>query len=139
MNPEKNVLVAVPCFGGMIHFKTAEALRLLDRELTKLGITHTFRYLGGESLVTRARNWFANLALFGTDENGAQFSDLLFIDADLAFSPPNVVEMLQANRPIVALPYSTKGINWQFVAEAATRGVTPDQLPQYDGASNAAA
>jgi len=130
---EGNILIAIPAYGGMIHFRTAEALRLLDRELTKLGITHTFRYLGKESIITRARNWFANLALFGADENGKAFTHLLFVDADIIFSPANVVEMLEADRPIVALPYSLKGVDWQNVATAVRAGVPADQLYQYAG------
>jgi hypothetical protein len=130
---EGNILIAVPAFGGMIHFKTSEALRLLDHELTRIGVAHTIRYLGNESLVTRARNWFANLALFGKDENGAQFTHLLFVDADIIFSPANVIEMLQANRPIVSLPYSKKGIDWANVATAARAGIPADQLPHYAG------
>jgi len=106
---------------------------VLDRELTKLGITHTFRYLGNESLITRARNWFANLALIGKDENGKPFTHLLFVDADIIFSPAIVVEMFQANLPIVALPYSKKGVDWANVATAAKAGVPADQLPHYAG------
>lgn len=106
---------------------------MLDRELTKLGITHTFRYLGNESLITRARNWFANLALIGKDENGKPFTHLLFVDADIIFSPAIVVEMFQANLPIVALPYSKKGVDWANVATAAKAGVPADQLPHYAG------
>jgi len=106
---------------------------VLDRELTKLGITHTFRYLGNESLITRARNWFANLALIGKDENGKPFTHLLFVDADIIFSPAIVVEMFQANLPTVALPYSKKGVDWANVATAAKAGVPADQLPHYAG------
>jgi hypothetical protein len=87
---QPNILIAIPAYGGMIHFKTSEALRVLDWELTKLGIPHTFRYLGNESLITRARNWFANLALIGKEENGKPFTHLLFVDADIIFSPANV-------------------------------------------------
>jgi hypothetical protein len=108
-----NILIAVPAFGGQVHFKCAESLRLLDRKPMDLGIAHTFRYSAQESLVTRARNWFANLALFGADEEGAAFSHLLFIDADLAFNAKDIVAMIQADKPIGALPYALKAIDWQ--------------------------
>jgi|SRR4029077_4267933 hypothetical protein len=106
MITDTNIIVAVPAFGGQIHFRCAESLRLLDRQLVDLGIAHTIRYIANESLVTRARNWFANLALFGADEEGAAFSHLLFVDADLAFNAKDIVEMIQADKPIAALPYT---------------------------------
>jgi hypothetical protein len=99
---EDNILIGVPAFGVQIHFKCAESLRMLDRKLIDLGIAHTIRYIANESLVTRARNWFANLVLFGAAEEGAMFSHLLFVDTDMSFNERDVVAMIQADKPIVA-------------------------------------
>jgi hypothetical protein len=43
------------------------------------------------------------------------------------------VEVFKANLPIVALPYSKKGLDWANVATAAKAGVPADQLPHYAG------
>jgi hypothetical protein len=109
---EPNILIAIPAFGGLIHWRCFGTLLELDRRMNQAGILHSFNVISHESLIPRARNWFANLALFGADANDKPYSHLLFVDADVSFNPNDVASMIQADKPIVCLPYSGKGINW---------------------------
>lgn len=129
-----NILIAVPCFGGSLHYRCANTLLQLDRALGEKGINRTIRFIGNDALVCRVRNRFANIAAFDTDSAGRKFSHLLFLDSDIGFDAFHIFAMLEANKPIVALPYAAKSINWRNVGEAARRGASPEQLPQYAGA-----
>jgi hypothetical protein len=103
------------------------------RSMDSAGMRHTLMLVSNESLITRARNYFANVAAFDTDSSGRPYTHLLFIDADLAFRDADVLAMVRADKPIVALPYSRKGIDWQQVAEAGRRGIPAEQLAQFAG------
>jgi hypothetical protein len=56
----------------------------------------------------------------------------MFIDADISFHPENFFKMLNANLPIVALPYSLKKLDWKCIV-AAAKQVTPESLPFFGG------
>jgi hypothetical protein len=79
------------------------------------------------------RNVFANKAGFGADKSGRPYTHLLFVDADGAFSADDILALFKAGKPITALPFSGKFINWDGVAKAARAGVPPGQLPEYAG------
>jgi hypothetical protein len=128
-----NILIAVPCFGGSLSYRTANTLLQLDRALGEKGINRTIRFIGNDALVCRVRNRFANIAAFDTDAKARKFSHLLFLDADIAFDAFHIFAMLEANKPIVCLPYSAKSINWQNVGKAVKRGASPEQLSQFAG------
>jgi hypothetical protein len=128
-----NILIAVPCFGGSLHYRSANTLIQLDRALDEKGINRTIRFIGNDALVCRVRNRFANIAVFDADPAGRKFSHVLFLDADIAFDAFHIFTMLEANKGIVCLPYAAKSINWRNVAEAVKRGATPEQLPQFAG------
>lgn len=133
MHTETNILVATPCFGGLIQWRCAAALMALDRLLNEQAVLHSFNFIAHESLIPRARNWFANLCLFATDSNGKKYSHLMFIDADISFDSKDVIAMLQVDKPIVVLPYAGKGIDWSNVVKAVKKGATADQLPHFIG------
>src|SRR6266849_821895 len=130
--PSTNVLIRVPCFGGNIQYNTVNLLMSLSSSLSNAKIPHRTHFVAGESLVTRARNYLASVATFSNDGAGRPFSHLLFLDADISFHPEYVFKMLKANRPIVALPYARKSLNWRCIAEAAKR-VPPESLPVFVG------
>src|SRR6185369_12684062 len=133
MNTETNILLAVPAYNGSIHTRCAQTLLWLDRVLNQSGISHWFRFIGNESLIPRARNCFANMAAFETDDLGKAYSHLMFIDSDISFAATEILTMLKADKPVVALPYTLKTINWSQVVEAVKIGVAADQLPRFAG------
>lgn len=131
-NPKRsNLLISVPVYGGLLHFKCTSSLLNLARYLTEKEVAHRFQFISNDALIPRIRTRFANIALYDRDRHGRAFTHLLFIDADISFEARNAYEMLKADKPIVALPYSTKGINWYAVAQAARQGAPPETLPQY--------
>jgi hypothetical protein len=131
-HPSTNILIGVPCFGGLVQHQTANLLMSLSSSLLNAKIAHQTHFVGGESLITRARNYLASVAAFSNDSAGRPFSHLLFIDADICFHPKYVFKMLKANLPIVALPYSRKSLNWKCIAEAA-KMVSSESLPYFAG------
>ena len=68
--------------------------------------------LGMESLVTRARNTL--VANFLDDEHATH---LLFVDADIGFSPTIIKRMLDFDHEVVCAPYPMKLINWSAIPQ----------------------
>jgi hypothetical protein len=100
----------------------------LDRLLNKKTIFYNISLICNASLVPRARNRFANTAAFDTDEEQRRYSHLLFIDADSVFDGKDSLKMLEADKPIVALPFTRKEIKWGQVAEAVRLGVPTNKF-----------
>jgi hypothetical protein len=128
-----NILVAVPCFGGLIQSRTMCSLIELDRLFYANKIEHTISTVTNETLVTKARNRYANIAAFDEDSEHRKFTHVLFVDADMVFSAQDVVTMIHANKPIIGLPYCRKNFVWESVAKAVRAGVPDDQLKYFVG------
>jgi hypothetical protein len=62
VSPSTNLLIALPCFGGLVHYRTVNLLMGLTGCLSKAGIPHQTRFTANESLITRARNYLASVA-----------------------------------------------------------------------------
>jgi len=127
-----NILIAIPCYGGVVQAECMMSLIQLHQLLTLKRIEHTIS-AHSDSLVTRVRNHFANMAAFDTDAKRNRFSHLLQIDADSRFQPADIVRMIKANKPTVALPYALKNLKWDQIGQAARLGM-PDNLLEYFGA-----
>jgi hypothetical protein len=133
-NENTNILLGVPCYGGNINWHCTKTLIGIATLLAELRIQYYFAFMPQCSLVMQARNMLANLALFHKHPlNKNFFSHLLMIDADGSFEASAVMEMLKANRDIVALPFSQKFISWENIARMLKAGVPPERLPDYNG------
>lgn len=104
-----SLLIAMPCYGGLVSDKTAKGLFNLGKELRTAGIDHGLLTLANESLVTRARSRIANFFM-----NNTEYEKILFIDADIGFTPENVFELLDTNKDIVCGAYPMKGIPLRY-------------------------
>src|SRR6516225_5123855 len=102
---EMNILIAIPCYGGVVQAECMMSLIQLHQLLTLKRIEHTIS-AHSDSLVTRVRNHFANMAAFDSDAKQNRFTHLLQIDADSRFQPADILRMLELDRPIVGLPYA---------------------------------
>ncbi|MDB9844625.1 hypothetical protein OAC44_00780, partial [bacterium] len=105
MNPK--IFIGTPCYGNMLtadYFKSCLQLTALAAS-KKIEIQ--FGTIGNESLVTRARNTLVQLFM-----DDAQYTHLLFIDADLAFNSESVFRMLDLDEDVVTGVYPRKVIDW---------------------------
>ena len=104
-----SLLVAMPCYGGMVSDKTAKGLFNLGKELRTAGIDHGLLTMANESLVTKARSRIANFFM-----NNTEYEYVLFIDADIGFTPEDVFKLLTSNKDIVCGAYPMKGIPLRY-------------------------
>ena len=116
-----HLVVATPCYGGQVTSLYATSLLRLQLACQKRGKVDLDVLLGsGDALITRARQ---NLvAHFLSNEKATH---LLFIDADIEFSPEQVFRFLDFGADVAAGLYPTKKIDWDKVAAAAKAGRKP--------------
>ena len=116
---QQHVMVATPCYGGMIGEPYLKAMTGLAILFKHYGLNFTLATLSNESLVTRARNTLTAMFL----ENST-YTHMMFIDADIGFDPQDIVKMLHRDKDIVTGAYPKKSINWP-----AIHGVAIDKKP----------
>ena len=116
---KRHVLVATPCYGGMVGEPYLKAMTGLSILFKHYGLNFTLATLSNESLVTRARNTLT--AMFLQNPN---YTHMMFIDADIGFIPQDVIKLLHRDKDIVTGAYPKKTINWP-----AVQGVAMDQKP----------
>jgi len=117
-----HLLVATPCYGGLVHQSYMKSMIALLQTGPSLGFQVSLELPGYDSLVTRGRNTLA--AKFLDTESATH---LLFADADIAFGAEQVVRMLRFNQDVVAGMYPLKMIYWDAAAlERAQAGESPD-------------
>ena len=75
-----SVLIALPCYGGLVSDKTAKGLFNLGKDLRSNNIDHGLITLANESLITKGRSRIANFFM-----NNTQYEYVMFIDADVGF------------------------------------------------------
>ena len=106
------VLVATPCYGGMVSAEYMRSMCGLVSSFIKTGVQHEVRTISNDSLVTRARACL--LSCFLSDP---QATHLLFIDADITFNAKSVYRLLAADKDVVGGVYPMKSINWDAVKD----------------------
>ena|SRR5262245_25716947 len=95
-----NILIAIPAYGSVVQAETMMSLIQLNQLLNVKRVAHTIVPFA-DSLVTRVRNYFANMAVFDSDARGNRFSHLLQIDADSTFQPADVYACLTLISPLL--------------------------------------
>jgi hypothetical protein len=135
LSKERSVFIATPMYGGNNSGFYMKSVLDLTGMLTQYGIKNTFFALFNESLITRARNYSADEFM------RSGFTDLLFIDSDIEFSPMDVFGMLQItqndpSKGIIGAAYPKKSIAWEKVKRAVELGYAeknPFVLENYAG------
>ena len=111
MNEQFNLTIATPCFGGQVSTIYASSLFALQQTVQKLSNVNLKVHLrDGDALITRAR---ANLVTLFLDDPAA--THLLFVDADIGFTPQQVFRLLESGADVVAGCYPIKQVNWDKV------------------------
>jgi hypothetical protein len=118
MFPQKScVLVATPCFGGLVTQRYLYSLMGLVERGAMAGVAIQVELLGYESMITRGRNTLVSRFL---DDPAA--SHLLFVDADIGFEPAQVFRMLAFDGDVVAGMYPLKVVDWESGLSRAHAG-----------------
>ena len=107
--PARRLFIATPCFGCQVAHTYASSIIALQAECAMRGVAVHFEFIGNESLVERARN-ILTARFLETDS-----THLMFIDADIGFSPEAVFKLLDFDKAVVSAVYPKKAINWPLV------------------------
>jgi hypothetical protein len=91
----RSVMLATPVYRDVSPWYAA-AMADTRVLLTRLGIRNELRIVAGHSIIHQVRNELAAKLLTSTH------SDLIFIDADMAWNPWDVVRLLATGRPLIA-------------------------------------
>ena len=111
-----HLIVATPCYGGMVTQRYMQSCMGLLQLGAQLGLRVSIELLGYESLITRGRNTLVARTL-----DCPTASHLMFIDADIGFDPAQVARMLNFGEDVVAGMYPLKLIGWDAAALARAR------------------
>ena len=120
------IMLATPMYGGMCTGHYVQGLLNTLSFMRDKGVHIFWSQLMNESLIPRARNELARLALAN------DFDYLMFVDADISFGGDAIWRLMQTDKDLVCGIYPKKEIAWDRIEEAAKAGKT--DLKQYSGA-----
>jgi hypothetical protein len=116
-----HVCIATPCYGGQVFQNYLLSVITLLGDANKRGLNISFIVRGGDSLIPRTRN--SIVAEFLASK---EFTHLLWIDADIGFSPMSIYRLLMIDIDVVAGVYPLKKIVWP--EEGLPQGMTEDEF-----------
>jgi hypothetical protein len=117
------IMVATPCFGGMVSQSYMLSIMRLTSYAKSAGFDVSLTMLGYDALISRARSTLAAAFL---DDPAA--THLLFIDADISFEPQQVERLLCFEKDFTGALYPLKAIDWDFIPQRCVeRGETVQQ------------
>jgi hypothetical protein len=111
MQDKPLVIIATPCFGGMLSQVYVQSLIALMRYAPDHGFDIDFLLLGNDALITRCRNTIISEFL-----KHDRATHLLFVDSDIAFRPEHVERLLRADKELAAGLYPIKMLDWNNAA-----------------------
>ena len=111
------MMLATPCFGGLVHHGYMLSVCKLQRAAADHAFDLDLALLAGDALVTRSR---AVLAARFLDRASA--THLLFVDADISFEPAQVLRLLRFDRDVAAGFYPLKSVDWEALPRRAVAG-----------------
>ena len=105
------IMIATPCYGGMIHETYLKSLMGSIGVLQKNKHSFIHTSFGNESLITRARNNLTAIFL------GSKADALMFIDADIGWTPQALLDLIEASHAVSGIPYPKKGYDWNKIKD----------------------
>ena len=99
-----NLMILTPCYGGMVHIKYTLSLLHTVEFCKQIGINVFTDFTQDESLVQRARN---NL-ICKTMNNPNNISHIIFIDADIVWSPLEILKLIFHDKELCGGIYPIK-------------------------------
>jgi len=106
------ILVATPCFGGMVSQSYMLSVIRLMSYAKSAGFDVSLSLLGYDALISRARSTLVAAFL----DNPAA-THLLFVDADISFEPQQVDRLLGFDHDFTGALYPLKSIDWDFIPQ----------------------
>lgn len=120
------ILFCTPCYGGMVTEAYLRSCLELKDELTRVGMKHSWLTGRNESLIARARNEMTATFL------KSDFSHMMWIDADIEFSPEDVAKLWNLETDVAVGIYPMKRPDKCWYA-AWVNGKLVKDLDQFDG------
>jgi hypothetical protein len=112
-----HLVIGTPCYGGNVTQHYMMSMIKLYAACIGRNVDLSFRLLGGDALITRARNVI--VTQFLSDPSATH---LLFVDADIAFEPDQVFALLDADKDVAGAIYPVKNLNWEAIRAQAGAG-----------------
>lgn len=98
-----SLAICTPMYGGKADMEFMRSCLELQHSLDREGMAYNWLFTTNESLITRGRNKLAATFLQQTDCEA-----MLFIDADIEFSPADVAALWKLDKPVAGGCYSRK-------------------------------
>jgi hypothetical protein len=108
------LFLGMPMYGGMLTEATMHGVLELQSWSHANNIGLRIHTMGGESLITRARNTIVSMML---DSKDYVPTHLLFIDADIGFKWKNIERLLCIDKDIACGVYPRKHIHFERIKE----------------------
>ncbi len=108
---KQKILVCTPCYGGVVSHTYLTSMWNLANIGNYYAIAIGLQIIGGDSLVTRARNSLVS------DFLKTDATHLMFIDADIEFDPMDVYRIVSTDKDIVAGSYPIKKLFLNQISE----------------------
>ena len=99
MTEKPNIMIGTPAYNGMVHTDFVHSLLSFNN----LGLEFGLLSIGGESLITRARN--SILARF---QHSPEYSHLLFLDGDVFLKGEDLKKLVEAGVDVIGAPVPLK-------------------------------
>lgn len=117
-----HIFVGTPCYGGLVTQRYMQSMCALLDWGNQRGLPISIELLGYDSLVTRSRN-----TLLSTFLDTPSASHLMFIDADIGFTPDQFARLLAFDQEVTAGMYPLKIIHYdEMVAQHLSAGESLD-------------
>jgi hypothetical protein len=109
---QPSILIATPCFGGMVSQNYMLSVVKLMKYAESAGFDVSLSMLGYDALISRARS-----TLVGAFLDNPEATHLLFLDADISFAPPQVERLLNFDKDFTGALYPVKSIDWDLMPQ----------------------
>ena len=117
-----HLVILTPCYGSQCYVNYVTALMNTMSLSTKIGVQMKVEFCRNDSLVSRARNNLIAKAM-----NDTTVTHMLFIDADITWSPIDVFKLVLSDKSIVGGIYPIKSYEWHKLADT-TKNATKEWI-----------
>jgi len=123
MAQAQHVLIATPCYGGLMTHVYVHSLLKLMVAAPAFGFSVGLLTTAHDSLITRSRNTLVKEFL-----DSPKATHLMFIDADIGFEPQAIQRLLAFDEDLAAGMYPLKVVDWSKMGRAVRPSMTEEEL-----------